>query len=107
MNQILLERSRITARVSVAAQQTLETAAGMVGATLNQFIVQSALREAERVIEQERVIALSAQNAIAFLAAIDNPPSPNKALRQALANHEKRRHDQAGTFSWTPQQKSI
>ena len=105
MNEAMLERSRITARVSVAAQRTLETAAGLVGATVNQFIVQSALREAERVIEQERVIALSAENAVAFLSAIDNPPLPNIALSAALSNLESRRNDQAGTFNWAPQQK--
>jgi uncharacterized protein (DUF1778 family) len=107
MNQTLLERSRITARVSLAAQQTLETAAGMVGATVNQFIVQSALREAERVIEQERVIRISASDAAAFLSAIDNPPPPNKALREALNNHKDRRHDQAGSFNWAPRKKTI
>ncbi len=53
------ERGRITARVPAQGQDTLELAAAMVGATVNQFMVQTALREAERIIEQERVIKLS------------------------------------------------
>jgi uncharacterized protein (DUF1778 family) len=35
--------------VPLAVQETLELAASLPGATLNQFIVQTALREAERV----------------------------------------------------------
>ena len=38
------DRSRITARIPARVQQTLETAASMVGATVNQFIVQTARR---------------------------------------------------------------
>ena len=44
-----LDRGRITARVPLAVQETVELAASLPGATLNQFIVQTALREAERV----------------------------------------------------------
>ena len=58
----LPDRGRISARVPLAVQQTLEAAASLTGSTLNQFIVQTALREAERVIEQERIIRLSAQD---------------------------------------------
>ena len=55
-----------------SCQGTLEVAASMVGATVNQFIVQTALREAERIIEQERVIRLSTRDAEAFLRTMAN-----------------------------------
>ena len=58
-----------------------------------------------RVIEQERIIRLSAHDAAAFLAAVDKPASPNKKLRQALNQHEKRCDNHAGIFNWAPQQK--
>lgn len=75
-----LERGRITACLPAQVQETLEIAAGMVGATMNQFIVQAALREAERIIEQERVIRLSTRDAAAFIEALDNPaPTANTA----------------------------
>lgn len=54
---------RITTRVSQNVQGTLQHAADLVGAPLNQFIVQAALREAQRVIERERVVELSVRDA--------------------------------------------
>jgi len=102
-----LVRGRISTRVPAQVQETLETAAGMVGATLNQFIVQTALREAERIIEQERVIRLTARDAQKFLDALDNPPPPNDKLLAALQDYEARRNDQTGTFDWTPRPKQI
>jgi uncharacterized protein (DUF1778 family) len=101
------DRGRITARVSVSVQETLETAAGMIGSTVNQFIVQSALREAERIIEQERVIRLSARDAEGLLAALETPLPPNKQLRAALDDYTARRNDQTGAIDWQPRSKRV
>ena len=107
MTTISNERGRITARVPSQVQETLEMAASMVGATVNQFIVQTALREAERIIEQERVIHLSTRDAQAFLSALDSPPSPNDKLLTILQDYVARRNDQTGTINWTPQPKRV
>jgi uncharacterized protein (DUF1778 family) len=107
MTTTSIERGRITARVPIQVQETLEMAASMVGATVNQFIVQTALREAERIIEQERVIRLSTRDAEAFLRAVDSPPSPNDKLVATLQDYMARRNDQTGTFNWTPQPKRV
>ncbi len=102
-----LERGRITARVPQAVQETLEMAAGLTGATLNQFIVQAALLEAERVIERERIIRLSIRDTEAFTAALDHPQPPKAKLKAALDDYTARRDDQAGTLDWTPRPKRI
>lgn len=107
MTTASLDRGRITARVPVQIQETLEIAAGMVGSTLNQFIVQTALREAERIIEQERMIRLSTQDAEAFLEALDNPPPPNAKLTRALKNYATNRNDKTGTIDWAPRPKRV
>ena len=107
MTSAAMERGRITARVSASVQATLETAAGMVGATVNQFVVQAALREAERIIEQERVIRLSMQDTLLFLNSLDTPLPPNAALIAALQDYTARRNDQTGTIGWTPQPKKL
>ena len=107
MTTASLDRGRITARVPLAVQETLELAASLTGATLNQFIVQTALREAERVIEQERFIRLSVEETEAFLAALDRPFTPNAALKAALENYAATSHDQTGTFDWAPRQKRV
>lgn len=105
-----LEQGRITARLSQEARATLTLAAEMAGTTINQFLLQTALREAERLIEQERVIRLSAQDSAAFLNALDHPPGPNTALLAALGDHANRYHAKTGTLDsldWTPQPKRI
>ena len=76
-------RKRITARVSGKVRVTLEQAAELLGATVNQFVVQTAYQEAQRVVERESVIRLSQKDARKVLALLDNPPKPNKRLRDA------------------------
>jgi uncharacterized protein (DUF1778 family) len=77
-------RTRITARVSDRVRDTLEQAAELLGATVNQFVVQTAYVEAQRVIERESVIRLSQKDAHKVLALLDNPPKPNKRLKDAV-----------------------
>lgn len=107
MKSATLDRGRITARVPLAVQETLEMAASLTGATLNQFVVQTALREAERIIEQERVIRLTARDTEAFLAALDHPLPPNATLKAALEDYAARRNDQTGTLDWAPRSKRV
>ncbi|MGD0961918.1 MAG: DUF1778 domain-containing protein [Methylomonas sp.] len=107
MTSSSIERGRITTRVPAQVQETLEMAASIVGATVNQFVVQTALREAERIIEQERVIRLSTGDAEAFVRAIDNPPAPNDKLLATLKDYSAHRNDQTGSIDWTPQPKRI
>ena len=85
MNPVIAEpRRRITARVSDDVRATLEQAAELLGAPVNQFMVQSAYLEAQRVIERESVIRLSQKDAARILALLDLPPKPNKRLRGAV-----------------------
>lgn len=77
-------RSRITSRVSDDVRATLEQAAELVGSTLNQFVVQTAYVEAQRVIERESFIRLSQQDARKVLSLLDHSPKPNKALKSAV-----------------------
>ena len=77
-------RKRITARVSDTVRDTLEQAAELLGATVNQFVVQSAYVEAQRVIERESVIRLSQKDAHQVLALLDHPPKANRRLKAAV-----------------------
>lgn len=85
MEHVLEEpRKRITARVSDNVRVTLEQAAELLGATVNQFVVQTAYQEAQRVIERESVIRLSQQDARKIFSLVDHPPKPNQRLKAAV-----------------------
>jgi len=108
MTATTLDRGRITARVPQNVQDTLQQAADLLGATLNQFVVQAALTEAQRVIERERVIHLSSNDAAFLLNLLEAPPVPNARLRKALQNYKSRALDaEHSTFEWTPQPKPV
>jgi uncharacterized protein (DUF1778 family) len=81
-------RKRITARVSNKVRTTLEQAAELLGATVNQFVVQTAYQEAQRVLERESVIRLSQKDARKILSLLDSPPKPAKALKDAVKAFE-------------------
>ena len=81
---------RISARVSDEVYQTLHRAAGLVGSTVNQFLVQSALERAQTVIKEESIIYLTGESAKRFFDAIENPPVPNQKLKTAFRTHRER-----------------
>ena len=102
------ERGRITARVPLNVQDTLQRAADLVGAPLNQFIVQAALREAQRVIDRERVVELSAHDAAFLLKLLEKPAGPNARLAAALRDYKNRTLDADNSvFEWEPRSKGV
>ena len=104
MGTAIAKQDRIGARVPHEVYETLCRAAELTGATVNQFLVQAALKEAQEVIEREEVIRLSPRDWNWLLELMDNPPPrPNARLKAALKRYQKARRDNAGTsFSWEP-----
>ena len=80
---------RITTRVTDHVQEKLQTAADLVGATLNQFVVQAALERAERVIESESTMVLTRRESLRLLEMIENPPPRNEKFLRAQARYRK------------------
>ena len=91
-NQAVARRqeARVSARVPKRVQDRLQYAADLTGATLNQFMVQSALKEAEAIIERENLITLSKRDAEVFFRALANPPAPSAALKRAAARYAEK-----------------
>ena len=83
------ERERITARVSQTNAEKLQQAADLSGATLNQFLVQAALEKAQKIIDREKMIQLTLQDAAMFINLLENPPKPNEALLQGLEDYDR------------------
>lgn len=81
------KQDRISVRVPHEVYETLRRAAELTGATVNQFLVQAALKEAQVVIEREDVIRLSARDWNWLLDLMENPPQPNAKLKSAMKRH--------------------
>ena len=97
MGNAIAKQDRIGARVPHEVYATLCRAAELTGATVNQFLVQSALKEAQAVIEREDVIRLSPRGWTWLLDLMENPSKPNAKLKAAMKRYQKFRRDDAGT----------
>ena len=84
---------RLTTRITDHVQEKLQAAADLVGATLNQFVVQAALEKAERVIESESTIVLTRRESLRLLELLDNPPPRNAKFLQAQTRYLKTKTD--------------
>lgn len=103
MENVAAKQDRIGARVPHEVYETLRRAAELSGATVNQFLVQAALKEAQAVIEREEVIRLTPRDWNWLLDFMESPPKPTPALEAALKRYQKAKGDDAGhTFNWKP-----
>lgn len=88
---------RLTTRITGHVQEKLQMAADILGATLNQFVVQAALEKADRVIESESRIALTGRESLRLLELIENPPPRNEKFLQAQARYQRIKNDARST----------
>lgn len=98
-----VRQERIGARVTPEVYETLNRAAELLGSTVNQFLVQSALEKAQAVIEREQTLRLSRRDCERLLGLLDHPPKPNTRLEAAAKRYQTaRRADADHSFSWKP-----
>ena len=83
------KQERLQIRLDAQAKSILQRAAGHRHKTLSQFVLGTALEEAERVIRENEVVTLSGADWQVFYDALTNPPEPNAALRKAYARYRK------------------
>jgi uncharacterized protein (DUF1778 family) len=88
---------RLTTRITDHVQEKLQMAADLVGATLNQFVVQAALEKAEKVIESESTLILTRRESLRLLEMIENPPPRNEKFLQAQARYQRVKNDAGST----------
>lgn len=81
--------ARLEARLPASVYALLKRAAELKGRSITDFVVSAAQDAAQRVIEDEKIIRLSAEDQARFADALLNPPAPNAALQQALRQHAK------------------
>jgi len=74
----------IQIRASAEAKAILNRAAALRGQKLSEFMLQSARRQAEETILDQRVFFLDDDAHSRFLAQLDSPPAPSAKARARL-----------------------
>ncbi len=77
------ESDRVYTRIKIEDKEKLMLAANALGITINQFLVQSGLEKAEKLIEQELTVQLNNAERAQFFNLLENPPAPSDYLQQA------------------------
>ncbi|MDP2706290.1 MAG: DUF1778 domain-containing protein [Burkholderiales bacterium] len=79
--------ARLEARLPASVYALLKRAAEMKGRSLTDFVVSAAQDAAQRAIEEEGIMRLSAEDQARFAEALINPPAPNAALKRAMRRY--------------------
>jgi uncharacterized protein (DUF1778 family) len=84
------DNARITDHLPHSIAMKLQEAAELSGVTLDQFMVQASLDKAEQIIDREKTIHFSKNDAAMFVNLLDNPSKPNTALLRAFKRFKQR-----------------
>jgi uncharacterized protein (DUF1778 family) len=76
---------KLDLRLTQTAKRTLQSAAETSHKTLSQFVLESALSRADRVLADRQVFRLDASRWKAFMAALDAPTKPRPRLKRLLS----------------------
>lgn len=85
----LIRDARLEARISRETKALWERAAAVQGRKMTEFVVNSAVEAAQRVLRENELANLTRHDKIAFVEALLNPPSPNARLRNAAERHAR------------------
>ena len=80
----------IEMRVKPSDKRRMSRAAELSGVKLTTFVRASAAREAERILREHQTTTLSERDGRTLLEALDNPPPPTPAARDAVRNYRSR-----------------
>ena len=80
---------RLEARVTAERKELLAKAAELQGVSLTDFVLGAAYQAAVRVISEHEIIDLTARTREVFIAALTNPPHPNRALKRAARRYKE------------------
>jgi uncharacterized protein (DUF1778 family) len=85
------EKGRITARVPLHVQDTIQRAAELTGIPVNAYIVQVVHQHAQEFIDRHEMknIVLSERDSEWFLEQLAKPRSPNVKLKKALTSYRE------------------
>ncbi|MCZ7554805.1 MAG: DUF1778 domain-containing protein [Bacteroidia bacterium] len=93
---IRTRKLRIDIRLDPEQKSLLEEAAAVSGHSLTSFLLANSLPAAHAVIREHQTTVLSRTDAEKFIALLENPPKPNKALKSAVREYLKNITDSDG-----------
>lgn len=73
---------KLDLRLTKSAKQTLQAAATAARKTVSEFVLETALSEAEERLADRLIFTLDAKKWDAFIAALDAPPRRNPRLQR-------------------------
>ncbi len=85
-----LKEDKLHIRVNKKDKNLIEKAADFLGLNASTFVLENALKAARRELAAVGTISLSGEDAETFLRLLTNPPAPNKAMKDAFADYNKR-----------------
>lgn len=81
--------SRIDVRVRPEQKEILERAASIKGVSLSAYLLSNSLEKARTEIEQYEKLVLSDRDRDLFITLMSEPPEPNLALTEAMAQYQQ------------------
>lgn len=81
--------ARMEHRMEPAIKAEIQRAASLLGLEESSFVTSAALAEARQVLAAREQTLLDREDRDLFLAALDAPPVPTAALRQAFALYQQ------------------
>ncbi|MGB8900463.1 MAG: DUF1778 domain-containing protein [Methylocella sp.] len=82
MAQSTNRTEKLDLRLSKSAKQTLQAAAAVARKSVSEFVLETALSEAEERLADRRIFTLDAKSWEAFVAALDAPPRRHPRLER-------------------------
>jgi len=83
------KEERIETRLPAEAKQQIEQAAALQGRSVSDFVVQAALDQASKVIEQQRIVRLTVDESVALADMMMAKPKANRKAVAAARRHKE------------------
>lgn len=90
MPRAAVDGSRLALRVRPADKTLIMRAVALEQTDMTTFILRTALREAQSVIEEHERLKLTARDSRLVMELLENPPAANAKLRKAARAMPKR-----------------
>ena len=79
---------RLDARITSQQKELISEAAQMFGMTTTQFVIQTAVRRARRLLRDEAIVRTNDRDREVLINALVAPPEPSEALQKAWRDYE-------------------